>query len=126
MDAGETWEQIDAGYYGSFFGIVYDPANALLTAFGLGSALYQSSDMGLTWHALNSPIEATYAGGTVTEDGNTVLVGPAGVVVVIDGADSSFQLHPQANRKNHSTVLSLGSGSYVLVGAGGANKVQIN
>jgi len=126
MDAGQTWEQLDAGYYGSFFGITYDPTNELLIAFGLGSALYQSSDFGLTWQSMSSPIDATFAGGTVTEDGNTVLVGPAGVVLVIDGADSSMQPYPQASRRNHSTVLSLGDGEYVLVGAGGANRVKLN
>jgi len=124
-DAGRTWEQIDAGYYGTFFGVVYDPVHGLITVFGLGSALYQSSDSGVTWHPLVSPADATFAGGTTTDDGKTVLVGPGGVIMVINGADSTMQFHPQKDRMNHSSVLSLGAGDYVLTGVGGVKKTQI-
>ena len=126
MDAGQTWEQLDAGYYDTFFGIVFNPVNNSLAAFGIGSALYQSTDLGMTWEALNSPIEATFSGGAVTRAGQTILVGPAGAILVVDGADGSIQAHPQANRMNHSTVLPIGTTELIVVGTGGARRVHLN
>ena len=125
MDKGATWEQMDSGFYGTFFGVVYDPVNALVTAFGLAGALYQSRDFGQSWSALKSPIESSLAGGTVTGDGDTVLVGPGGLVLVISGADSSLQTHVQADRMNQSSILYLEGNTYIVVGAGGVKLAQI-
>ena len=125
MDAGKTWEQMDSGFYGSFFGVVYDPVNERVTAFGLAGALYQSRDFGLTWSAVNSPVKSSLAGGTVTADGNTVLVGPGGMALTIDGADSSLRQQVQADRMNHSSIVHLGENLYILVGAGGVKRAQI-
>jgi photosystem II stability/assembly factor-like uncharacterized protein len=125
MDAGVTWEQMDSGFYGSFFGVVFDPVNERVTAFGLAGALYQSRDFGLTWSAVNSPVKSSLAGGTVTSDGNTVLVGPGGMVLIIDGADSSLRQQVQADRMNHSSITHLGDDLYILVGAGGVKRAQI-
>jgi photosystem II stability/assembly factor-like uncharacterized protein len=126
MDRGQTWEQLDAGYYDTFFGIVFDPVNNSLMAFGIGSALYRSSDLGSTWEPLKSPIEATFAGGAVTGTGQTILVGPAGAILVIDGTSGSMRAQPQANRMNHSTVLVIEDKEVLVVGAGGTRRVQLN
>jgi photosystem II stability/assembly factor-like uncharacterized protein len=125
MDTGKTWEQMDSGFYGSFFGVVYDPVNERVTAFGLAGALYQSPDFGLTWSAVMSPVKSSLAGGTVTGDGNTVLVGPGGMVLIIDDADSSLRQQVQADRMNHSSITHLGEDLYILVGAGGVKRAQI-
>jgi photosystem II stability/assembly factor-like uncharacterized protein len=126
MDTGKAWEQIDSGFYGSFFGVVYDPLNKVTTAFGLAGALYQSRDFGLSWAPLNSPVKGSLAGGTVTAQGNTVLVGPGGQVLVIDGANSSQQQHLEADRMNQSAIVHLGENTYIVAGAGGVKRVQIN
>jgi len=126
LDKGKSWEQLDAGYYDTFFGIVYDETNGVLTAHGIGSALFQSRDLGDTWVALKSPIDATFAGATVTADGRTALAGPAGVILLIDGTDGSIQAHAQANRMNHSTLLHLDSGNFIVVGLGGARRINLN
>jgi photosystem II stability/assembly factor-like uncharacterized protein len=126
LDAGASWEQMDVGYYGTFFGVLHDPVNAMLRVFGLGSALYQSRDKGVTWEALDSTVPATFAGGTVSADGNTVLVGPGGMVLVIDGATDFIQTHPQPGRRNYSSARVLGAGSLVLVGQGGPERVSLD
>lgn len=125
MDAGVQWEQMDVGYYGSFFGVVYDQASRVLHVFGLGAALYQSRDQGLTWQPLNSPVPATFAGGTTTAQGNTILVGPGGMVLVIDAATGFIRAHPQPGRRNYSSALVLGAGDFVLVGQGGPQRVRL-
>ena len=48
-----------------------------------------------------------------------------GMLFVIDGASGSIQAHPQADRRNYSTVLALGTGDYILVGQGGAQRVKL-
>jgi photosystem II stability/assembly factor-like uncharacterized protein len=126
LDKGQSWEQLDSGYYDTFFGIAYDQTNRVLTAYGIGSALFQSRDLGDTWVALNSPIEATFAGATVTAQGHTALAGPAGVILLIDSTDGSIEVHAQANRMNHSTLLHLDSGNFIVVGVGGARRINLN
>ena len=125
VDAGATWEQLDVGYYGSFFGVLHDPVNNVLRVFGLGSALYQSRDRGLSWEAMESPVPATFAGGMVTAAGDTVLVGPGGMVFVIDGATDFIQTHPQPGRRNYSTARMLGPRDLVLAGQGGPQQVNL-
>jgi len=126
MDTGETWEQMDSGFYGSFFGVVYDPLNTVVTAFGLAGALYQSQDFGLTWNKIPGKIQGSLAGGTVTAQGNTVLVGPGGLVLVIHGKDSTLQQQAEPDRMNHSSLLHLEANDFIVVGAGGVKRVQIN
>ena len=126
MDTGETWEQMDSGFYGSFFGVVHDPLNAVTTAFGLAGALYQSQDFGGSWKKVPGKIQGSLAGGTVTAQGNTVLVGPGGLVLIIDGGNSTVQQRLESDRMNHSSLLQLETGEFIMVGAGGAKRVQIN
>ncbi len=123
IDLGETWESLDAGYVDTFFGVVFDAENQLLTAFGLGSALFQSHDFGQSWQALDSPIEATFAGGAVSDDGSTILVGPAGTVLTIKGSDITS--YAQADRGNYSAVLPLDADAVIIVGTGGPRKVTL-
>ena len=125
LDAGVTWEHMNVGYHGTFFGVVYDPVNGVLRVFGLGSALYQSRDKGVTWQAMNSPVPATFAGGTVTAAGDTLLVGPGGMVFVIDSATDSIRTHPQPGRRHYSAAWVLGAEKVVLVGQGGPQRVHL-
>ena len=126
MDTGETWEQMDSGFYGSFFGVVYDPLNTVTTAFGLAGALYQSQDFGRSWKKMPGKIQGSLAGGTVTAQGNTVLVGPGGLVLIIDGGNSTVRQQVESDRMNHSSLLQLEGGDFIVVGAGGVKRVQIN
>ena len=125
VDAGESWEQMDVGYDGTFFGVVYDQTNRVLLIFGLGSALYQSRDQGVNWEPIASSVPATFAGGAATPEGDTILVGPGGRVFVIDGTTGSIEAHPQPGRRNYSSALPLGAGELILVGQGGPQKVRL-
>jgi photosystem II stability/assembly factor-like uncharacterized protein len=125
LDSGTNWEQMDVGYYGTFFGVTYDPTGKVLRVFGLGSALYQSNDQGVTWQPLNSPVAATFASGTVTADGNNILVGPGGMVLFIDGATEFIQPHPQPGRHNYSAAIPLNASELIVVGQGGPFKVSL-
>ena len=125
LDAGTSWEQVDIGYDGTFFGVVYDPVNSVLRVFGLGSALYQSRDLGLSWKLMESPVPGTFAGGAATPEGDTILVGPGGLVFVIDGTTEFIEAQPQPGRRNYSTALFLGAGELILVGQGGPHRVHL-
>jgi photosystem II stability/assembly factor-like uncharacterized protein len=125
LDAGDNWEQMDVGYHGTLFGVVFDPVNDALRVFGLGSALYQSPDKGVTWQAMQSPVKATFAGGTTGEKGQTLLVGPGGMLLVIEGDTGNIRAMPQPGRRNYSKALALGAGELVLVGRGGPHRVRL-
>jgi photosystem II stability/assembly factor-like uncharacterized protein len=77
-DLGETWKRLDAGYDGSFFGIVGSPEGGFVTAFGLRGSIYASSDRGETWTALNIGSKASLSGGTFLSDGSFCLAGVDG------------------------------------------------
>ena len=126
LNAGESWEQLDADYYGSFFGVAYDQVHDVLRVFGLGSALFQSGDKGLTWKEMEPPVPATFAGGSVSARGDTVLVGPGGMLVFIDGATGFIRALPQPGRRNYSHAMALGDGDYILVGQGGPQRIKLD
>jgi len=124
MNAGASWEQLDSGHYGSYFGIVHDEINGLTTAFGLGGAIFQSPDFGSSWTQLDSHLTSALAGGAVTADGKTVLVGVGGLMLTIDGSD--LTTYPQSDRKSLSTVLPLGEDNYILAGVGGVKRAHLD
>jgi photosystem II stability/assembly factor-like uncharacterized protein len=126
MDAGASWEQLDSGNYGSFFGIVHDEINGLTTTFGLGGAIFQSSDFGSSWQQRDSQVASALAGGAVTADGKTVLVGVGGLILILGATDASLKSLPQSDRKSLSTILPLGPDNYILAGAGGLKRAELN
>jgi len=71
-------------------------------------------------------IKGSLAGGTVTAQGNTVLVGPGGLVLIIDGGNSTVRQQVESDRMNHSSLLQLEAGDFIVVGAGGVKRVQID
>jgi photosystem II stability/assembly factor-like uncharacterized protein len=125
LDRGAHWEQMDVGYYGTFFGVTYDPTRNMLRVFGLGSALYQSANQGASWQRVKSPVAATFASGISTADGSTILVGPGGMVLVIDGSTQFIQPHPQPGRRNYSAAVSISARELIVVGQGGPTRVSL-
>ncbi len=126
VDGGQSWESLDSGYMDTFFGIVHEPVHGTLTAFGLGGALYESNDLGLTWQALQGPAEATFAGAAALADGGRIFVGPAGMVLLVDGATGGMQTQLQDDRGNYSTALQIDGDRVLVVGAGGPRVIEIN
>ena len=126
LDDGRSWLQLDSGNDGSFFGITHSEVSGVTTTFGLGGSVFQSTDFGDSWVQLDSGITSALAGGAITANGNTVLVGTGGLILTINGKDSSITAHPQSDRQSLSAVLPLSSGGYILAGTGGVKRVQLS
>ena len=116
-DAGETWETIEMPYPGSMFGAVQ--AGACIVVYGLRGNIQRTCDDGQSWETLASPTESSLAGGAY-RDGQTVLVGNSGEVVILNAAGRlTSEKHPSG--VDFSAVLPLEDGRWLLVGENGTH-----
>ena len=118
LDNGRNWESLEPFYEGSWFGVVYNPQNDTLFMFGLRGNLYRSADFGMTWEPVPSQNNSTLAGGSVSEQGEIVLVGGVGTVLLSTDGGRSFLLTKMEDRLSLSAGLSRDR-KLVLVGQGG-------
>lgn len=51
---GESWEIVETGYDGSFFGVVVNTLTDSVFAYGLLGTVYRSTDQGRTWEEMQS------------------------------------------------------------------------
>jgi len=124
-DGGEIWHELPSPYDGSFFGIRPLGGDVVL-AYGLRGNLFRSEDAGTTWqkvetgtHAMLNDAVSMGAGGL------TAVVGLSGVVLVSRDAGRSFTLMQQEDRKGLSAARAVGSDTLVVVGEGGARRINI-
>ena len=121
-DGGETWLNMPTPYDGSFFGILPAGGETVL-AFGLRGNLFVSPDRGESWSQLETPEPVSLNDGVLLDDGQVVLVGMAGTLLVGTTA-GGFELIQQEDRKAIVQVLKQ-NGSLVLFGEAGAVKVPV-
>lgn len=119
LDNGLTWEALESPYEGTFFGGLYNPANNDLLVYGLRGNLYRSSDLGTRWQTINSKTTATIFDGSVLNNGSILLVGSAGLQILIDS--KSFAAKPgfSPQRTPYSAVTVSPSGKVLLTGVRG-------
>jgi len=123
--SGETWEAIETGYEGSFFGVLVNPASDHVFAYGLRGTIYRSSDHGENWEQLDSHSNSSLFGATATEQGVIVFVGSdAAVVTSADDGDTFIPL-PQAIRHGLYGVAHLNGAKFVATGDGGSIVLSI-
>jgi photosystem II stability/assembly factor-like uncharacterized protein len=118
LDDGRNWESLEPFYEGSWFGAVYSAQNDTLFMFGLRGNLYRSADFGRTWEPVLSDNNNTLAGGSVSKQGEIVLVGGVGTVLLSTDGGQSFQRTMMADRLSLSAALSR-NGKLMVVGQGG-------
>jgi photosystem II stability/assembly factor-like uncharacterized protein len=90
---------VATGYEGSLFGVVGN--DDVLFAYGLKGAVYRSTDHGLNWIAVRTPLRGTVTGATYVEKARRfVFVSAAGEVAVCDASAQEMRLlkpaHPMA------------------------------
>ena len=119
LDAGQSWETIEPFYEGSWFGVIYQPHQDLLVAFGLQGNLFRSTDFGLTWNPVLTDSNITLAGGNAAPNGEIVIVGGVGTVLhSIDGGQTFTRIMIE-DRLSLSSGISIDS-DLILIGQGGA------
>ena len=115
-DGGVTWVSMDMPYGGSMFGAV-STAESCVLFYGLRGHVMRSCDDGDNWEELSTGSEATLLG-AAGQDGQILLAGNGGVILVYNGADG-FSSHLHSSGVDFSAVLGLGAGHFLLAGEDG-------
>jgi len=124
LDKGSNWQAIEPFYAGSWFGLLYNPADQSLLAFGLRGNLYRSTDFADSWEALAVDNHVTLAGGGISADGAIALVGSVGTLLQSRDGGKTFSTGMLADRLSLSSALYSGD-HLIMVGQGGI-KVRSN
>jgi len=124
-DGGETWHELPSPYDGSFFGVKPIRGDIVL-AYGLRGNLFRSEDAGTSWRKVETGTHAMLNDAlNVGTEGATVVVGLSGVVLVSRDEGRSFNLMQQEDRKGLSAASPVGGNALVVVGEGGARRINI-
>jgi len=123
-DGGEQWRELPSPYAGSFFGALPLEGEVLL-AYGLRGNLYRSADGGDSWQRLDAGTLAMLDGGARLGRDGAALVGLSGVLLVSRDAGRSFTLVQQPDYRGLAAVLAVGTNTLVVVGEGGARRIEL-
>lgn len=124
-DDGQTWQLLDAGYTGSFFGLLALRSGRLLAYGMLGNARW-SDDLGNTWHPVEGDIEQSLLTATELPDGTVVLAGLDGAVAISRDGGMTLTNASLAERMRISSALPLGGGQWLLLGDRGMRRETLN
>ncbi|WP_133663108.1 YCF48-related protein [Paraburkholderia sp. BL10I2N1] len=121
-DGWKSFDRIPTPYNGTYFGVVGDGGDMILT-FGLRGNSYRSDDAGKTWNKVDGVGSSTLTAGLRLRDGTFFLANQAGQVLKSSDAGRSFQqVHTRHDAE--CTGIALGTnGSLVLSGARGMGTV---
>ncbi len=124
LDAGRTWTPLNLPYKGSYFGVLR-VADRSWIAFGLRGNVFRSNSDGDGWNQVSSiQSQASLMGGTLLPDDGVLLVGREGMLLESRDRGRSFTARKTANGEALAAALSLPSGVRVLVGEGGAMRLE--
>jgi photosystem II stability/assembly factor-like uncharacterized protein len=118
LNGGRSWQTLEPFYQGSWFGAVYNPGNGDLFLFGLRGNLYRSSDFGTSWEPIENNSNSTLAGGSANSEGDVVIAGGVGTVLLSTDGGRSFRRILMEDRLGLTAGVKTGE-RLVLVGQGG-------
>jgi photosystem II stability/assembly factor-like uncharacterized protein len=118
-DGGETWRELDEVYAGSFFGAL--ATDSAMLVYGMRGHIFRSTDGGATWQQAQSPDESSLFGGVVHENGDIVLVGASGTLLVSEDDGVSFHAAGEGGRDLLADVRPLANG-WLTVGEDGVRR----
>ena len=127
MDGGESWDSLEPGYEGSFYGIVVVPdgtAGYELLAYGMRGNLFQSTDKGDSWEQLDSGTAVTLVNGMLLRDGTVFLTGLGGNISVRAPGQQPFSAAKNPDRRPISGLQQLAGGNVLLAGWAGVRKTD--
>jgi len=122
---GESWEQLNSPYEGSFFGVVATKSPNVALVFGLQGNIFRTADKGDTWKTIDSGVQTGLNSGVVLNDGSLLIVGNSGVVLTSVDGGNSFHKTIQSDRKSLVGVSLTNDDNFVLFsGQGGVKRVS--
>lgn len=121
-DGGMTWDSLEPGYPGSWYGLVVVPGDGEeyeLLVYGLQGHVYRSTDRGDSWQAVDAGTQVTLTTGTLLSDGSVVLAGHGGTILVRPPGQTQFMQADNPDRRVISAIQQRGNGDLIVVGLGG-------
>lgn len=122
-EASGKFTPVQTGYAGSFFGIAGD-AHALY-AYGLRGTIYRSTDRGITWAPLKSPLHgAVTSAASIASRAAIVFVTSSGEAARYDESAGTFQSLNTGRPAALTGVLALDGDALALTSLEGASVVS--
>ena len=123
-DKGETWDELESPYKGSYFGLLALREGPLLV-FGMRGQVYRSSDQGQTWRQIETKTVASLTGGWQGADGRVIIVGVSGTVLDSADAGQSFTSRNRPGRRAFAGVVEAEAGNFLAVGVRGVEPLNL-
>lgn len=124
-DMGETWTALESPYVGSLFGANSVGPDQQILIYGLRGHIYQSNDRGDSWEELKTDLTRNLFDSAELPNGDQVVVGGGGTVLVKSATDSQFKKVPYPGYGNLVSVLPLSDTEVLLFGARGAQPLKV-
>jgi len=118
-DNGETWEAIELPYRGSMWGALKTDKDCVLF-YGLRGHVLESCDFGSSWTELQTGSKSSVSG-AAQYNGRVLLAANSGIILIRD-AGGIFTVYQHSSGGDFAAALSLGDGSFLLVGEDGVQK----
>ncbi|MEH6471597.1 MAG: YCF48-related protein [Halopseudomonas sp.] len=125
LDRGETWEEIESPYEGSYFGAITADDNRILV-FGMRGNAFRSDDAGDSWDKIELGGNMSLQGASRLVDGRVVLAGSGGFVGVSEDNGQTFKRLLIPGRADIISVLSVTDDQLVTFGLKGVAKRSIS
>lgn len=118
-DDGVTWEAMQMPYQGSMWGALQTGSDCVIF-YGLRGHVLESCDFGTSWNEIETSSVASISG-AAEHDGQVLLAANSGTLLIRDGGGQII-VHQHSSGGDFAAALSLGDGSFLLVGEDGVNK----
>jgi photosystem II stability/assembly factor-like uncharacterized protein len=118
-DDGVTWQAMGMPYQGSMWGVIQTGGDCMLM-YGLRGHVMESCDAGSSWNELDTGSEASISG-AAEHEGQVLLAANSGTILLRDNS-GKISVHQHSSGGDFAAALSLGDGSFMLVGEDGVNK----
>lgn len=115
VDRGRTWQAIETGYDGSFWGGMA-LTNGDILVFGMRGNVWRSANGGKNWQQVDTDTDQSVSGGTQLDDGRIVLAGLSGTVLVSSDNAKSFEVQNRPDRLSFATAIGKSGDDVILLG----------
>jgi photosystem II stability/assembly factor-like uncharacterized protein len=125
LDGGLSWQTLSPAYAGTLFGALAEPGSGRVCVFGLQGNILLSQDFGDSWMPLDSSTEVVLSGGTRTAAGEWLIAGSVGTLLRVDAGGRHVAVSATGSLGgNYSALAEAADGATVLVGQGGAMRLD--
>lgn len=117
-DLGKTWANVATPYAGSYFGaVVVDEKTAIV--YGMRGKMFRFVVGGKGLEPIENPSKASLLGG-VMRDGQILLCGQDGTVLISRDAGATFTLQQTPGNRVHTALIARKDGQWLALGEQGA------